>query len=71
MIYITGDTHGDLSDLQDRAIRVGAKEGDTFIICGDFGFVWGDDIDLKRLEDFPYTIAFIDGNHENFDRLYQ
>ena len=49
------------------------KEGDTLIVCGDFGFLWeGTEEEkeaLKSLEEKPYTILFVDGSHENFDLL--
>lgn len=46
---------------------------DIVIVCGDFG-IWNDDGEerwwLKWLNDKPFTTVFVDGNHENFDRLY-
>ena len=43
------------------------------IVCGDFGFVWNgdksDDAQLGKLEALPFTVLFVDGNHENFDAL--
>lgn len=46
---------------------------DFMIICGDFGLIWKDCEEernwLKWLEDRPWTTLWIDGNHENFDRL--
>ena len=43
------------------------------IVCGDFGCVWNgdrsDDPQLDRLEALPFTVLFVDGNHENFDAL--
>lgn len=80
MIYITGDTHGDINRFFDvSALDTKLTENDTLIICGDFGFVWFDESNpvgfnqdndkLDRLSHKPYTILFIDGNHENHDRL--
>lgn len=73
MIYVTGDTHGFLNKTLDRFAAAGVKEGDTVIICGDFGFVMSKEseymIELDRLAKEKYTILFIDGNHENFDML--
>ena len=50
---------------------------DYVIICGDFGGVWNVDEESKRetwwmdwLEGRSFTTLFVDGNHENFDRLY-
>ena len=46
---------------------------DYMIVCGDFGCVWNgdksDDPQLERLEALPFTVLFVDGNHENFDAL--
>ena len=70
-IYLTGDTHGDFSRL-----GLYKLEPDSYlIILGDFGGVWdlqSGRSEMKRyrfLDNLPYTVLFIDGNHENFDRL--
>lgn len=40
MIYITGDTHGDINRFFDGgALDTKLTKNDTLIICGDFGFV--------------------------------
>ena len=77
MIFATGDTHGDFR-------RFGAKcfyeqkemtQDDYVIICGDFGGLWNDSAeeqhDLNRLEKKPFTVLWVDGNHENFTMLSQ
>lgn len=79
MIYITGDCHGNFERFN-TSIFPEQKEmtkGDYVIICGDFGGVWDKDEESKRetmvldwLECKPFTTLFVDGNHENFDRLY-
>ncbi len=72
MIYITGDTHGDYDDFMFRLKQTNITSGDTVIVCGDFGFVWNTAYEknvLNWLSTEPYTIAFIDGNHEDFDLL--
>lgn len=39
MIYITGDTHGDISCFKNPKLnKLGEK--DILIVCGDFGFIW-------------------------------
>lgn len=72
MVYVTGDMHGDPARLSDPALRR-LKKGDTLLVCGDFGFVWdgspAEEKRLKKLARRKYTIAFLDGRHENFDRL--
>lgn len=74
MIYITGDTHGDFSRFKDSITRK-LKRGDTLIVCGDFGFIWDGSRSekqiLKKIGDLKYTVAFIDGCHENFKLLEQ
>ncbi len=72
MIYVTGDTHGDYSRFKDPAIKK-LRRGDTLIICGDFGFFWDDSRKeksiIRKLTKKSFTIAFLDGCHENFDIL--
>ena len=72
MIYITGNTHGDLSRFFKTGIKK-MKENDILIICGDFGFIWdGSENEKKNLEQigkFKFKTLFVDGTHENFDIL--
>ena len=72
MIYVTGDTHGDIEIFNER--RLGhLKKGDTLIITGDFGFIWDNSKEeiknLKKLSKKKYDILFVEGSHENFERL--
>ena len=72
MVYVTGDTHGDISFFKDPKLKKLTDE-DILIVCGDFGFLW-DRSDkekkaLQTLEKKKYTICFVDGAHENFDIL--
>jgi len=72
MIYVTGDTHGDLGRFKNPAFRK-VKKRDALIICGDFGFVWDgskrEKRILKKLGKRRYDVLFVDGAHENFDEL--
>lgn len=78
MIYITGDCHQNFERFN-RHIFPEQKEmtkDDCVIICGDFGGVWNKDEESKQetmlmdwLECKSFTTLFVDGNHENFDRL--
>ncbi|MCR5323045.1 MAG: hypothetical protein K6E85_07235 [Lachnospiraceae bacterium] len=50
---------------------------DYVIICGDFGGIWetggesrNEKYWLDWFEERSYTLLFVDGNHENFERLY-
>lgn len=72
MIYLTADTHGELSRF-DNSRTKRLKAGDTLIVCGDFGFLWdggpAEQKALKKLSKKKYRILFLDGTHENFDLL--
>jgi len=77
MIYITGDTHGDFSRFDSDKFSNLTKD-DYMIICGDFGGIWDHNKKskyekelLKKLSNKKFTTLFVDGNHENFDRLYK
>lgn len=79
--------YGGAHDLTDKLSRKKFKEGkeltksDYVIIVGDFGFIFSNTSDglptkeeaywLKWLDNCPWTTLFLDGNHENFDRLYK
>ena len=72
MIFITGDTHGDLSRFRKKELKK-LRKNDTLIICGDFGFVWdGSKAEqklLKWLGKRKYNVLFVEGVHENFSQL--
>lgn len=72
MIYITGDIHGDRKGLSRLRLK-SLKEGDTLIVCGDFGFLWDNTTAeqnyIMSLGKRNYNICFIDGTHENFNLL--
>ena len=73
MIFITGDTHGDI-DYKKLLIleEKNLSYDDYLIICGDAGICWSP-FDFTRFlrlySDIGCTIIFVDGNHENFDML--
>ena len=74
-LFATGDTHGNFERFRPEYFPEGrglTKE-DAVLILGDFGGVWfGDDRDdeaLDWLEGLPFTVAFVSGNHENYDLL--
>lgn len=81
-IFLTGDLHGHMDF--GKLIRFSkSKDGkalnkqDFLIILGDFGLIFNcfkpSNSELKYLEwldkEAPWTTLFLDGNHENFDRL--
>lgn len=75
MIYVTGDCHGDWTRFQPNCFpeQKEMTRDDYLIVCGDFG-IWHDNNGkekekLDAIARLPYTILFVDGNHENFNRL--
>ncbi|MBQ5445992.1 MAG: metallophosphoesterase [Lachnospiraceae bacterium] len=80
MIYITGDTHGTFNyrfSKKSFPEQEQMTKDDYLIILGDFGGIWNQNGESEQekywldwFEERNYTLLFIDGNHENFDRLY-
>lgn len=79
MIYITGDTHSDFSRFTEENFPIESEmtKDDYVIICGDFGGVWTSEEERSRekdaldwLDNKSFTTLFVDGNHENYTRLY-
>lgn len=75
MVYITGDCHADFRKFSAKRFKEQQEmtREDFVIVCGDFGGIWKDDERerywLNWLAQKPFTLLFVDGNHENFDRL--
>lgn len=77
MVFVTGDTHRTLDSkklsLEKFVEGRNLTKDDYVIVCGDFGFTWDNSpyeiCEREHLCTLPYTILFIDGNHENFDLL--
>ena len=75
MIYATGDTHGNFERFREEYFpeQTSMTKDDYVIVCGDFGGVWDggrqEQTRLDRLEQLPFTLLFVSGNHENFDLL--
>lgn len=74
MLYITGDTHGNQYKWVEQ-IDPALSPGDTIIVCGDFGIgfwngrYWSEETFFDFLSEQAYTVLFIDGNHEDFNKL--
>lgn len=80
-VWVTGDIHAKPERLGVHSFyeqkEFGKnKDENIVIILGDFGLVWDRDEEspserwwLKWLEDKPFTTVFVDGNHENHERL--
>lgn len=74
MIFITGDTHSDITRFSSKKFPQGKDltEKDFVIVLGDFGMFWKnvptkkEEYWLKWLSEKPWTTLFLDGNHENF-----
>lgn len=82
MVYITGDIHGeiDIRRLGGDTFPEGKEltKSDCLIIAGDFGLIWSTTEAGAKTESYwlnwlhnqkKFTTLFIDGNHENFNRL--
>lgn len=74
MYYITGDTHGNQYKWVEQIEPV-LSPGDTVIVCGDFGIgfwngrYWSEETFFDFISQQEYTVLFVDGNHENFNKL--
>lgn len=79
MIFITGDTHKEFRRFTTENFpeQYQMTKDDVLIILGDFGALWyeketnEEEWWLDWFESKNFTTLFIDGNHENFDRLYR
>lgn len=73
MIFITGDTHGDVDYYKLLSLKEKHLSYDDYlIICGDAGICWSPfcfQQFLNLYKNIGCTILFIDGNHENFEML--
>lgn len=76
MIYVTGDTHGNQNKWVEQ-IQPALSAADILMVCGDFGVgfwdgrYWPEEMFYDYLSEQEYTVLFIDGNHEDFDKLYK
>lgn len=75
MVFVTGDCHAEFNRFSTKNFpeQKEMTRDDIVIVCGDFG-IWHDNEEerywLKWLSKKNFTVVFVDGNHENFDRLY-
>ena len=78
MIFVTGDCHAEFHKFNTASFpeQFEMNREDYVIICGDFGGIWDwrgeskyERFWMNWLEEKPYTTLFVDGNHENFERL--
>ena len=77
MIYITGDCHGNFRRFtrkQRMKLPFKLTEKDYVIVCGDFGLLWNKkdeefQYNINWLSNLPFTILWVDGNHEGFSLL--
>lgn len=76
MLYITGDTHGNFDRILKWTETTNLnKDKDFLFILGDFGYIWDnkrtsfEKDNLDFISCLPFTTLFIDGNHDNHERL--
>ena len=77
-IGLLGDTPGDLEHVLIVSRSMHARGVRALVVLGDFGFIWpghnwdnGLDKLSRRLAGRAQILFFVDGNHEDFTRLYQ
>lgn len=78
-VYITGDIHGglDITKLNSKNFPQGKTltKDDYVIICGDFGLIFSNEQSAEEkywldwLNNKKWTTLFIDGNHDNIDKI--
>ena len=77
MIYVTGGLHGNPFRLSNESFpeQMRLTRDDYVVVLGDFGLL-SEPTETKReayqldwLEQRNFTTLFLDGNHENFNRL--
>jgi Calcineurin-like phosphoesterase len=79
-VFLTGDTHK--TDIPTRFNHDNLKKlnhtfnesEDYMIVVGDFGLLWTvydrtEEWIVKYLHEKPFITLFVDGNHENFERI--
>ncbi len=74
-IILTGDLHGGFARLTTfNEFNKDLTKEDVVIVLGDFGVIWKDAERTKEIleimgQRFNFTLAFVDGNHENFELI--
>lgn len=74
-LYVTGDIHGDCKEILEYVRVKNLDNHDYVIVAGDFGCIWnGSKGENQRLDRISQeldgcNLAFVDGNHENFNLL--
>jgi len=73
VLYLLSDIHGDKNFPGLKEYLSTADDRDLLIILGDTGIMYPERDDYKEFTDFFLSanknIAFVDGNHENFEFL--
>lgn len=69
MIYITGDTHGELERLLYIQREKFNSPKDEVVVAGDFGVLWDTSPPTSWPRGLTKPVLFVDGNHENFELL--
>lgn len=74
-ICFAGDWHGNTNQARNTIMRAVTDECKAIIHVGDFG-IWSNDSKFlhkvdRMLTERNIVLYFVDGNHENFDKLYE
>lgn len=80
MLYLTGDTHGDILErfsYNNYPFLRELTKDDVVVVLGDAGLMWplendyatnkAADYIMRQLESKPFKIVFLLGNHDNYD----
>lgn len=70
---IIGDTHGNTCFLKSAIEKAKQHDCDAVFQVGDFGWFpkLPSPVDENIIQDYDFPVFFIDGNHEDFDDLWQ
>lgn len=68
MIYLTGDTHGDFTRIEEFCLKMHTTKDDLMIILGDAGFNFSrnriDSFKKELVSEYPIRVFCLHGNHE-------
>ena len=78
-VWVAGDTHADYDwhklNTREFPEQKSLSRSDYVVILGDWGGVWDAGAQDKYIQDWyeskNFTTLWVDGNHENFDKLAQ
>ncbi|MCK9541125.1 MAG: metallophosphoesterase [Novosphingobium sp.] len=78
-LWVTGDIHGsmEISKISNWNKKYKPNTKDCLIVCGDFGLIFNNKMTneekywLNWLSDKKFTTIFLDGNHDNLNKILE